>query len=91
MVFQHKDQHVCTRLLQLTADLRPCFGDFRQASQLQQCAWLLTSCCHELPDLRQYRLAILHMKPCLQQWSTLCTGVLSYFLTKVIKCSTKSF
>ncbi len=80
VVFEHKDQHVSTRLLQLTADLRPCSGAFRQASQMQQCARLLTSCCQGLPDLRQYRLASMHMNPCLQQWSTLCTGGLSYIL-----------
>jgi len=79
------------RLLQLTAGLRPGFGAFRQASQMQQCARLLTSCCQGLPDLRQYRLASMHMTPYLQQRSTICTGVLSHFLAHVTKCFKISF
>ncbi|KAL0046397.1 hypothetical protein WJX82_011305 [Trebouxia sp. C0006] len=46
----------------------------RQASQTPRCAQLLNSCCQGLPDLRQYRLASMRLNPCLQQWSTLCTG-----------------
>ena len=86
MVFEHTEQAVSTRLLQLTADLRPGFDAFRQASQMQQCARLLISRCHGPPDLRQYRLASMLMNPCLQQQSTFCTGVLSCCLAKVVKC-----
>jgi len=66
-------QQVNTRLLQQTAELG--FGAFRQASQMQQCARLLTSGCQGLPHLRQCGLASMRMTPYLQQWSTFCTGV----------------
>jgi len=74
VVFQRKHQQVSTRLLQQTAELGPGFGAFRQASQMQQCARLVSSC-QGLPHIRQYKLASLRMTPCLQQWSAFCTGV----------------
>ncbi|DBB15588.1 hypothetical protein WJX82_004409 [Trebouxia sp. C0006] len=49
----------------------------RQASQMQQCARLLTSGCQGLPDLGQCGLASTRMTPCLQQWSTFCIGDVS--------------
>jgi len=75
LTFQRKVQLVSTRLLQLTADLRPGFGAFRRPSQMQQCARLLNSCGKGAPDPKHCMLASMHMTACLQQQSTFCTGV----------------
>jgi hypothetical protein len=69
-MFQRKMHLVCTRLLQLVADLRPGFGAFRRPSQMQQCARLLNRCGKGPPDPRN----CIHMTAYLQQHSTFCTG-----------------